>query len=187
MKYFKNLKYAIVLIKKFLFDRKFEPIFRLSHFAYSNKYGHEACIIQVIGKNFFTEFDAKALIENKNMLRGFSHEDVVKITLHSEKIKKLIEKNLYKVRETFPINSDKKDVFIAESEGDSKNLWTISLKEIEEKKNLIDRFEPKDAFFLGKIKTILDIEEEQEMIRKIRSQNVKSNIVNFTASNVRKS
>lgn len=179
---FNKIKSFFIYIKKSLFERSFQPILKLSHITYSKRLGYEICIVQVIGKNIFSEFEAQYLITQPRILNGFSHQDVVRITLLAAQIKNALTQKSYHIREMHSYHSPKKNIVIVEQIGEPASLKAFSLSQIEENKELLNRFTSNEAFVLGHAKATIDILEEQEMIKKIKLKNLKSNIIDLNNS-----
>ncbi|MGC1182384.1 hypothetical protein [Legionella sp.] len=61
---------------------KFEPQYtlRLDDIIYSKSYGHEICVMQLVGKNAFPKYTTEELLTDPNALVGLSPQDAVVIT-----------------------------------------------------------------------------------------------------------
>lgn len=172
---FPRLRYFFCELKKRCFHRSFQPVLRVSHFCYSKKLDYEICVVQVIGKNAFAELDAHYLIQNPEMLRAFSHEDVVKITSLAESLKNQGVPTSYKIRKINTHDHDHKNIVIIEKTDDSKQCRAVTLGEIENNIALLSQFHPQEAFLLGRTKALQDAEEEKQMMRKIKNSHVEKN------------
>lgn len=68
---------------------KVEPeyTFRLVEIIYSEKHGHEICVMQIAGKNIFPKFTPEELLSNRSALVGLSSADVLTISELNHHIK----------------------------------------------------------------------------------------------------
>lgn len=146
---------------------------------YCEKLGYDVCVVQVIGKNSFSEFEAQYLLKHTEMLRAFSHTDVETITRIAENIKINLIKKTCKIREIHTHNITKKDVIIIEQMGDPQKLRATSLQEIQNNKTLLNKFNPDEAFQLGYMKATQDIEKEQAAIKKIKMKNSAEKLIDI--------
>lgn len=68
---------------------KVEPeyTFRLVEIIYSEKHGHELCVMQIAGKNIFPKFTPEELLSNRAALVGLNPTDSLAISELSHRIK----------------------------------------------------------------------------------------------------
>ena len=68
---------------------KVEPeyTFRLVEIIYSEKHGHEICVMQIVGKNIFPKFTPEELLSNRSALIGLNPTDLLTISELSHRIK----------------------------------------------------------------------------------------------------
>lgn len=68
---------------------KVEPeyTFRLVEIIFSEKHGHELCVMQIVGKNIFPKFTPEELLSNRSALVGLSPDDLLIISKLSYLIK----------------------------------------------------------------------------------------------------
>jgi hypothetical protein len=166
-------------IKQLGILKEFKPILKLSHIVHCKRTEYEICVIQVVGKNSFAELDPQYLLENPRVLKAFSHEDVVVITKLAEKIKNSLTQEKYKIREINTHDPKLRDIVLIEKNFGSQRLQEISLKQIEHDTEFLNKFKPDEAFRLGHIKGVNDVEEDQEIIATIKKLTKKSIILEF--------
>ena len=69
--------------------KKVDPVYtiRLEDIIYSKSYGHEICILQLVGKNSFPKYTAAQLMEDKGFMVGMSPEDAAAIAVLDYRVK----------------------------------------------------------------------------------------------------
>lgn len=163
----KSLKVFFGWLKQISAFSAYQPMLKLSHVAFSRRFGHEICVIQVIGKNAFAEFEAEYLINHPNILKAFAHEDVVTITKLAEEVKQNLQAKTCKIREIPYPNTE--ELIVIEEAGMS-NFRAVTLSDISSDEGFLNRFKPRDAFQLGYIKANSDFVKEKQAIEQLKKQ-----------------
>ncbi len=68
---------------------KLEPeiSLELDEIIYDKRYGHEICVMRLIGKNIFPKMTAEEILDNQKARAGLSKEDIIIITRLDMEIK----------------------------------------------------------------------------------------------------
>lgn len=169
-----HLLFIFDKVKDVLFTRNIKPILKLSHVIDSPKYGYKICVIQVIGKNSFLELDALYLINNIEMLRAFSHEDVVAITkLTVSYIKSPVSSIDYEIVEVPAITEENNENIIYRQLEDN-TLKMITLDELNKNIDLLQKFSSIDVYTIGYRKGCIDVINEKKEIAKAKQNKRKT-------------
>jgi hypothetical protein len=163
--------YLKSIIKKYfsLKDKyHISPVFKLSHVKYCDSYGYDICVIQVIGKNAFTEMKAQYIIKDKRFLNGFAPEDIVQITRMSIAIENRLQMKALKLKE-YINKKDAQDTIICQ-QIDTGTLHVLRMADVLPDEPLLNRFNSLDAFNLGYLKGVNDKIKEEVLIKKAKDK-----------------
>ncbi len=81
------MKNVIKIWSTFLDRLEPEVSFELDDIIYDKKYGHEICVMRLIGKNVFPKMTAEEILNNPKARAGLSKEDLITITQLDMEIK----------------------------------------------------------------------------------------------------
>lgn len=81
------MKNVVKLWSKLLDKLEPEVSLELDEIIYDKKYGHEICVMRLIGKNIFPKMTAEEILDNPKARAGLSKEDIIIITRLDMEIK----------------------------------------------------------------------------------------------------
>ncbi len=121
---------------------KLEPevTFVLDDIIYDKKYGHEICVMRLIGKNIFPKMTPEEILENPKARAGLSKEDLIIITQLDMEIK-------YRKAKLRMVKHDRNGTVVLENQyGERK---TYSEKFISSNVELLENMNGKSAHAIG--------------------------------------
>lgn len=81
------MKNVVTIWSKLLDKLEPEVSLELDEIIYDKKYGHEICVMRLIGKNIFPKMTAEEILDNPKSRSGLSKEDIIIITRLDMEIK----------------------------------------------------------------------------------------------------
>ncbi len=157
-------QYIVFLLKQIeaLLENKIHPYsMKFCGTRHSRKHGHDICIVQVIHKNIWPELTAKEIIQNPDLIKNFSPEDLVKIAKIDSKIETEMNQSAYKVLE---FNHDQ-TVLIQQT--GKAYVHSVSCESIAQNKMILRRLNSEDAYCIGYMNGTNQVQKTREAIQKM--------------------
>lgn len=157
------------------FDYRQDVTFKLVAIHFSKKHGHDICVLQMLGRNVFTELDPRQIVATPEILNSLSPSDTIEVGRLIERLEAEMEQGCYRLLEVALENSDQPDKFIATKIGIAE-CKVFSLNDINVNSSLLKKLKPEEAFYLGTHKATLDFLSEMKAIKELQSATQKSAI-----------